>query len=386
MGKISLISVDIDRPNGVYIAGEYINGTLTVDVAEPLKVRGVQIKFKGFAKVHWTEQHGSGKNRHTVHYHNEETYFNEKRVVLGRGTKESGEDTVMTPQRYQFPFQFVIPHHIPSSFEGVHGRVRYHIKGKVDIPMAFDKEFQRPFTIIANVDLNQMPTARQALQNEDQKTLCCCCCESGPISAVIRVDKTGYVPGEGIRISGEITNNSNNKMDSSKVVIDQRIAFHATSKTRWTSSHIAKIKKGEIAPGGTEVWTGEAIQIPPCPPSMLQGCNIIDVIYVLKLVVDPSGPSFDLEVPIEIVIGTIPLRDFFYPYTQAPAHMNIAQPGGFGMQQPVASAPPAPVSNDLYPPPPSYAECVYGEGGSAFKDDNDKHQPFVPTYAYYGWT
>lgn len=30
--------------------------------------------------------------------------------------------------QHQFPFSFVLPHQIPSSFEGVHGNVRYTIR------------------------------------------------------------------------------------------------------------------------------------------------------------------------------------------------------------------------------------------------------------------
>ena len=47
---------------------------------------------------------------------------------------------------------------------------------------------------------------------------------------------------------------------------------------------------------------------------------------MLQLEVDPSGPAFDLEVPLEVIIGTIPLRMFIptfasqYPPPAAPLH------------------------------------------------------------------
>ena len=36
----------------------------------------------------------------------------------------------------------------------------------------------------------------------------------------------------------------------------------------------------------------------------------------LQLEVDPAGPAFDLEVPLEIIIGTIPLRTYIPSYAQ----------------------------------------------------------------------
>jgi len=39
--------------------------------------------------------------------------------------------------------------------------------------------------------------------------LCCLCCKSGPITGVLRLDKSGYVPGEAIYLLGEVQNLSN---------------------------------------------------------------------------------------------------------------------------------------------------------------------------------
>ena len=44
------------------------------------------------------------------------------------------------------------------------------------------------------------------------------------------------------------------------------------------------------------------------------------------MVVDPSGPAFDLEVPLEIVIGTIPLRNIQATYSAAPPTLPAIMP------------------------------------------------------------
>ena len=40
---------------------------------------------------------------------------------------------------YSYPFQVILPHNLPTSFEGLHGQVRYSINAKIDIPWAFNK-------------------------------------------------------------------------------------------------------------------------------------------------------------------------------------------------------------------------------------------------------
>ena len=48
---------------------------------------------------------------------------------------------------------------------------------------------------------------------EGEETLCCFCCKS-PISARIRLDRLGYVPGETINVSGEMANHGNSDIRS----------------------------------------------------------------------------------------------------------------------------------------------------------------------------
>ena len=148
-----------------------------------------------------------------------------------------------------------------------------------------------------------MPNALAPRTGNNSKTLCCLCCESGPISAQFHIDRTGYVPGEFITLNGEVTNRSNRTMENSRVelrmvslhvqplaspgrinwwsYILQRTVFHATTKSKTQSKVVGTIKKEEIEPGGTAVWSGETFLIPPLPPSQLINCRIIDISYAI---------------------------------------------------------------------------------------------------------
>lgn len=77
-------------------------------------------------------------------------------VMIGPG--QSGDDPVLQPGDYSYPFQFVIPNqNMPTSVEGSHGYVRYWLKGIIDRPWKFDITTTAVFTMLEYVDINTLP-------------------------------------------------------------------------------------------------------------------------------------------------------------------------------------------------------------------------------------
>ncbi|XP_045216784.2 arrestin domain-containing protein 3-like isoform X3 [Mercenaria mercenaria] len=384
MGKLNMLAITLNSPTAVYYAGQNVEGFVTVDLNDSMKMRGVKLEFTGSARVHWTEQHstGSGKTRRTEtrHYSATERYFNFEFLLFGPGTGS----TLLQPGHHTFPFTYTLPLNLPSSYESGIGNVRYQLKAKIDKPWKFDHKTKRMFTVISMLDLNQQPSAAAAVQGQNSKNLCCLCCKSGPISAVFHIDRAGYVPGDTIYLNAEISNNSSRRMCASRVKLIMVTSYHATTKSRTVFNCVASLSRGEIPPHGSDVWSGDPMTVPAIPPSYLVGCSIIDIRYILQLEVDPSGPAFDLEVPLEVIIGTIPLRQVvqrYYPQWQ-PSTQPL-QPSAPGMPSPAGVIPP-----DM--PPPSYAECVFGKVAVGDDEDDNEHmggdKDFAPSYAYYDWS
>jgi len=74
------------------------------------------------------------------------------------GLGQSGDDPVLQPGDYSYPFQFLIPNqNMPTSVEGSHGYVRYWLKGIIDRPWRFDITTTAVFTMLEYVDINTLP-------------------------------------------------------------------------------------------------------------------------------------------------------------------------------------------------------------------------------------
>ncbi|XP_056022794.1 arrestin domain-containing protein 3-like [Ostrea edulis] len=369
MGKLKSFQIDFDNVQGVFAPGQTITGRAVVDLESEMKMKEIRVSCVGKAHVGWSEHHGGANGGHTVHYWGNERYFDNTVPLFGKGL-QGGDEYNLPPGQHAFPFSFILPPNLPSSFEGKHGYVRYKIKGTIDRPWRFDDHTVRPFTVLQTLDLNQEPLANNSGGNQNSKFLCCLCCKSGPIEGTVTVNRVGYVPGESVYFEASAQNNSRRVcgMFAELVMVT---SYHAQTprKTRDRKDLINRIQHQDLTPGHSDVWSGERFVIPPLAPSYLAGCNIIDIKYFVKLVIDPSGPAFDLEVPVEIIIGTIPLQSAVQQYQQM--HSATAP-----------SVPPA-------MPTPTYTESIWGPT-NIIKDEGGDHtqgqMEFTPTYSYYKWS
>ncbi|KAK6180221.1 hypothetical protein SNE40_012413 [Patella caerulea] len=389
MSNLSVFAITFSNPQAIFYGGQTIQGSVILELNAEMKMRGIRLHFEGGARVHWTETRSEGTGEHqrtvTEDHSSSETYINHIVVVFGKAPGQGGADPVLQAGRYVYPFSFQLPTGIPSSYESEVGQIRYSVTGVIDRPWWLDDKTKKAFTIIHPVDLNQEPMARQGATRNGQKMLCCLCCKSGPISAVLRLGRLGYVPGEAIPITGEIINGSRRKIDSSFADITMTVQYHATYDTKTEHQIVSKLYHGSILPGDSDTWNGDLLRIPPIPPTGLRGCRIIDITYRLALTVVPSVIGFDLVVPIDILIGTIPLQPVARQYDPPPP--RLLQPTGSNNVPLQSTVPSAPSYMDT--PPPSYAECVFGKVN--IRDENDDEHTrgnmeyAPPAYTYYNW-
>ena len=76
---------------------------------------------------------------------------------------ERGPDSIHLVGRHRYPFTFTLPQNIPSSFEGLHGKVRYYLQAVIDKPWKMDDICTKAVTVLDIVDLNNNPKAKVSL-------------------------------------------------------------------------------------------------------------------------------------------------------------------------------------------------------------------------------
>jgi hypothetical protein len=435
MGLIDF-QIIFENPMKVFFSGQTIAGRVLVNLSEQKKLAKIKVQLVGRGEVHWTESRrehrrdSRGENYSEEvhdHYRSNESYLEQEAVVYHGPSLQAGT--------HIFPFSFLLPSNLPSSFESKVGHVRYYLKADIVRDWMWNHKVKQHITVNGILDLNLYPSAKQAGHSRDYKTLCCLCCKSGPISAVITTNRTGYVPGELIGFNAEVDNQANKEMTGSFLNLVEVVTFKTARKNKTERRVVAEIRRGRIGPGTSDYWEGVMMRVPALPPTNLAGtCNIIDVQYKLDFHVDPSGMSFDLVVSLPLTIGTIPLQEYFptlappppYPCMEqnlppyaAGAWDQVAEKGGYpppnnqgvyppppekggyppstpGWNPPNTSfapewsptAPPALEQFSLYPnlPPPTYSESVWGVADVRHRDD-DEHTmgdfEFVPRYVLY---
>jgi hypothetical protein len=138
------------------------------------------------------------------------------------------------------------------------------------------------FTVQQEMDLNTFPDCWEEQAVHDDKFICCCCCKyryfpfsffhnkllrDGPITADIRLNHTGVVPGEMLEVSGEVVNENRRDIDGINIMLLETSIFKKTHITNTTK--VLEIKLGKVDPYSTHSLEGTVITILSLAPSMV---------------------------------------------------------------------------------------------------------------------
>lgn len=365
MGKVEFFQINLDKPNGIYSPGEFLSGKLVLKVSERFKINALNINLEGNARVHWTESQGTGKNRRTHTYSNDEQYLS---FVLVFASKQPNQDCYLEVGEQFYPFNIMLPPNLPTSYEQSVGKIRYSLTGNIDIPWAFDKHTKRQICIINHYNLNDYPLLQNPCHGEASKVFGVIFQEA-PAIARLSISKTGFVPGEQIIFSVYVDNQSKKAINQMKISLIQISRFHARSKSKTVRiTSISLPLPYQVESGSQQNFRDLTLVIPPVCSSSNGACRIIDVSYVLNLNYGRSGMSINADIDIPIIIGTIPSGENFI---------------GTNIDSQQASAPQLPYTFEISPPydpsaPPMYEEVAHK--GEMYTNDHDTFQPSYPYY------
>ncbi|XP_013118360.2 arrestin domain-containing protein 17 [Stomoxys calcitrans] len=377
---------ELNNPIAVYYSGETITGNVVLQTTSEKNIRSIRIRFLGEAKVSWqeSERHKNSDGEYetrTVNFRGNEVYIDNSTMVRGAGK--------LPPGTYTFPFNITLPLSCPTSCEGKYGHIRYALWLIVERPHAFDNEFNRPLTVLRTADLNLDPEHKLPIQVEEMDSIGCWPCNSGNVSYIVRVPFGAYAPGQTLRYSLLIQNQSMSDISGYEVEFNENITFTAQlprRKTRDTSSTLAsQVHEDKCLRLSNREFHGELV-LPSLPPDT-EDDGIIDVSHTLEFELEVDGCHSNKSVSIPIYIGTVPITESLV------AEQTATVPLGTRYGNITPSAPLLLDSDEESDKPPAYAdfkppsfeEAIRSQ--SPFKDpDANEHTPdigFMPMYPVY---
>ncbi|XP_071152930.1 arrestin domain-containing protein 3-like isoform X1 [Mytilus edulis] len=299
--------IELENNKDVYLPGDIVAGNLVLELWSPMQVKELKLTFSGEAKIHYwntTEPFRCGYER----------YF-EQSVVILECDKEIKDGHEVEEGVHKYPFIFELPSKLPTSFEDGFAHVSYITTAILFTNMLYSqKTCTRLITVLSHLDLNEIDYIDVPCEEQMAKNLCCLCCTTGPVTGILRLDRTGYIPGETIHVNVEFTNMSRYTCNIC-VVGTQTVSYTQLSK-KDTEHWFCQAVRREVHPGDSETLS-EKLIIQPIPPSSgLTGCGIISIDYHVQLKVMPVAfrtPPFYIKQ--RIVIGTVPLKSVVEQYT-----------------------------------------------------------------------
>ena len=343
-------------PQNVYRANSNVTGYVQLVTDEAKSgYKSIEITLRGYAKVRWSEEHGSGENRHTVTYQSREDYFGQTAVLW---SKETAPGNQLAPGSYQFQFSLRFPDNpsdLPPPFQGSVGRIVYELEGVIVKTAALKfntrSTVELPFSPVVNP--NVVPNVFEPKILQVQKTLCCLCCKSGPISITARIPRKGFCIGvDAIPFEVDIENGSNRQVRYLQARLLKSVVYTAEGHHRYDHKTVVFVNSDPIEPGRSLSWKPSPLAVPTTEPT-LSNCKIIQLNYSLMVQGMISWTIIHPYVDFDLFLGNVPLNS---TGQQLPAAPGSIEPPSFGYQEPpllsAAQYPAPPPASDGIPPYP----------------------------------
>ena len=107
-------------------------------------------------------------------------------------SKPGDDDFFMEAGEYIYPFEFVLPAHLPTSLEHEHGKIHYSVRGTIDMPWSIGKHTEKSFKVLKSLNLNELgPSIRQPVEAKCTKNLLFSF--GGPIIVHFRIEKSNLI-------------------------------------------------------------------------------------------------------------------------------------------------------------------------------------------------
>ncbi|CAD6995999.1 unnamed protein product [Ceratitis capitata] len=223
---------------------------------------------------------------------------------------ESSQNFTIQTGTHTYNFACKLPEECPTSFEGLHGCIRYLVKVTLLIPWKFNQTYTRGFTVMKMLDLNyESPHIKIPTTSENYRSYCCGPCKTEPIKMQVQLPQIGYVPGQRIPVTVLVINNTGIPVADIRyaLIMLVRYASPAPQQHSCLERITMTTAKGEsVLRNCTRSLTQELL-VPATPPTCIRSCNIIRITYQVEVEAYMKGWYANQTITIPVLIGNVPL-------------------------------------------------------------------------------
>jgi hypothetical protein len=224
-------------------------------------------------------------------------------------TKEDSSDrlALFPAGRHSFPFRFLLPQKIPSSFEGRVGWVRYELLGRIVTGvMKVEHLVEIELPVLEILDINQHPNLLSPKSVAIQKKVWSFPCTLANVSMVVGLTRSGFCIGEDVPLNVALENGSRYEVTLA-AVLRQKVTYTAKKNRRqYDKATVVQVTSQRFAPRTSTIWPTN-LRV-PLEEATTQDYETINVQYRIKVVAS-VGWGQTLVAKIPITIGNIPFRD-----------------------------------------------------------------------------
>ena len=303
-----------------FIGGEVINGELELQIDTTIPVRGVRLLLHGYEQSYWSRGAGrirsEGTGRLRASHSETRDLVKEEITLFGdppldtaallsdsiAGLFASGHYHRLEPGKHRYPFSFTLPENLPGDYEAGANRskIRYLLKGYLDIPMKIDIEQTIPLTIHET----RVQSAAQPVSVVDEKSLF----EAGT-SVKIKADleKNTYLPGENVDCHLLVENNSGKPVHAITIALQKVETLHAQSASTTHIEEVLNTKQEANIPTGKTSDLNVQFAIPDNLYPTIVTSRLVQVEYRIVVGLEipwasgldiPWAIDLDAEIPI----------------------------------------------------------------------------------------
>ncbi|CAB1321736.1 unnamed protein product [Coregonus sp. 'balchen'] len=282
MGQLQEFVITFKDNKVVYSPGESVSGTLKITTAHALLFKDIKVNCQGLCGV-------TSKINDTA-WTVEEQYFSSTLSVADKGTLKWGD--------HSFPFKFLIPASLPPSFEGKYGKIMYRVRAFIDTSR-FSKDYktEKPFYLLSLLNLNEVPDIHGPSSSSITKKFTYLLgVKTGTVVLKAQSDMKGYTPGQVIKLTTEIDNQSGKTTGTVVACLMQKVTYQ-TKKPTIDLRTLAQVEGTGVKADKQVEWK-EQIIVPPLPQSSLAGCGLINIEYFIQVSLKSPVASFLLPIHI----------------------------------------------------------------------------------------